>query len=157
VALHNRPQQFYDWGNMDLPYCDIKDADVLEPVDSLCGKCEDLSMVFGATLLKIRLLFDATDRQNTSSAGPDEMSYHRSSIVVSNDGETVAKLPQQVTWLYEAVKVRNKHFWSGFLSPEGNLAARPPYYSPGAPEEMQYALQYCYKAWAEIPGAIDLI
>lgn len=46
----------YDWGDMSLPFLNVRDADVFEDVNYLCGRWGNLSHVVAATLLKIRLL-----------------------------------------------------------------------------------------------------
>eukprot|EP01036_Dinobryon_divergens_P042654 gene42654-56701_t len=58
------PDSHYDWGNTDLPYLHIADADMLEPVFSqfLTAKWgPDISFYSAMTLLKIRLLFTVQD------------------------------------------------------------------------------------------------
>ena len=46
----------YEWGEAEEPYLDIKDADVLEPVEYICEEDFQLSHNVAATFLKIRLL-----------------------------------------------------------------------------------------------------
>ena len=59
----------YDWGDMDLPYLDVKNAYVLEPVDLYTRKYGDLSHTVAITLLKIRLLQDLKALQNSTAVG----------------------------------------------------------------------------------------
>lgn len=57
----------YDWGNMDNPYLDVKNADVFEPpLESFVSKYGSLSYSVAITLLKIRLLMDLRALQNSS-------------------------------------------------------------------------------------------
>ena len=60
------PDGHYDWGNMDLPYLNIKDADVFESPDYLCGKFPDLSHLVCVTLLKIKLILDLKALRNSA-------------------------------------------------------------------------------------------
>lgn len=59
----------YDWGNIDLPFLDVENADVLEPVDYLCHRFPSIN-VAAVALLKIKLLMVArvVQSHNTSSS-----------------------------------------------------------------------------------------
>lgn len=48
----------YDWGDMDLGFLDVKDANVFESVEPFVNKYSDLCFVVNITLLKIKLLID---------------------------------------------------------------------------------------------------
>ena len=48
----------YDWGDVALPYLDIRDADVFEPVDMFCSGSASLCHLAMLTLLKLRLRLD---------------------------------------------------------------------------------------------------
>ena len=165
----------YDWGNMDLPYLDVKDADVFEPVPkNILSKYADLSHVVGITLLKIRLFLNVRALRNSSmlaeKASQEILDAIRMQLVsgtivadhidigdVSNQTAVVRKLQVQIKKLYRAVNTQNQHFWPALLSPGRHLTARPQAYSSGTLEQMQVVLQYSYNAWAETPGAMDMI
>jgi hypothetical protein len=164
----------YDWGDMSLPFLDVKNADVFESVEYLCGKYNSLSQTVAVTLLKIKLLLDLTALQNSAIVGEkvpreilDGIQAHISrSPIIGGDKDimesrdhtaTIDKLTAQVDALYKAVKKTNKHFWPSLLDPKWYLTARPEAYSCGSIEEMQLVLQYSYDSWHETPGAIEVI
>jgi hypothetical protein len=164
----------YDWGDMSLPFLDVKDADVFEPVDVILGRYFALSQNVSVALLKIRLLLDVRAASQPSTAMGEQL---RQETLDSNPGQLVSaifaknkdimatkaqaalieKLESQVKELYTAIKSTNKHFWPALLQPGAHLTARPEAYSEGSLEEMQIFLQYNYDSWVETPGAIDVV
>ncbi|CAG8386228.1 unnamed protein product [Penicillium salamii] len=167
----------YDWGNIDLPYLDVKNADVFEPVKAFCGNFPDLSHLTCLCLLKIKLLFEVMRlQQSTASLGlvfPREildliqLSVPRSSVVrASHDimfGDSdvreaiIDKLKVQINIIFSAVEKANEHFWPALIDPYIDLTENPQFYSAGSVEEMLLVLQYNRDAWLETPGAIDFI
>lgn len=113
----------YDWGNMNLPFLDIKGADVFEPVDVFTRKYLALSQTVSVTLLKIRLLMDVRNLQNSTAMGEklaqevldsirgqlvSTIVAKYKDIVESKDQSTlVGKLESQVKKLYTAVRRQN--------------------------------------------------
>ena len=167
-------QSDYDWGNTDLPYLDIKNADSLEPVKHICGKFPDLSHVVAITLLKVKLLLDLRMLRDSDVLGskvPREIldriqsQIPRSPIIAGdknilecrNYTTVIDELTAQVHTLYKLVKKTNTHFWPSLMSPGEHLTARPGAYSAGTIQEMRIFLQYWYDSWAETAGALDLI
>jgi hypothetical protein len=167
-------QSDYNWGDMELPFLDVKNADAFESVEPFCGQYIDVSHIVGLTLLKIKLLLDLTALRNSAILGEkvpseilDGIQVHvpRSPIISGNkailirEDHTAAidKLTAQVDTLYETVKDSNKHFWRGLMEPERYLASRPDAYSHGSIEQMQLVLQYSYDSWIETKGAIEVI
>ncbi|KAE8351304.1 hypothetical protein BDV28DRAFT_137353 [Aspergillus coremiiformis] len=165
----------YDWGNMDLPYLDIKNADAFESASQFCREYLELSHVVAITLLKIKMLFDLVRlEESTRVLGtklPREIfdliqsSLPQSPVVASNREimsgtgrrEMIEELEDQIDDLYEAVDDGNRYFWPGLQTPSMHLAAEPQAYSRGSKEEMQLVLQMNYDAWMETPGAIEFI
>lgn len=166
----------YDWGDTSLPYLDIKDADIFEPVDLFCSKYLDLGHTVSVTLLKLRLLLAIKEcLQNTavlreSGSLPTELFDHiQDSLLRSVLGEKwddtysaqcsqlADTLSLQVDRLCEAVERANRHFWPALLKPGRNLEARPESYSQGSVEEMQLVLKYSIDSWRENPRALELI
>lgn len=149
------------------------DADVFEPVDLYIARFTEISHTIAVILIKIRLLTDLRSLQNSTIVGerlPQELldntrGHLVSTIVAKNkaimdrqDQSThIKKLEDQVDQLYKAVKRENEHFWPALLNPGRNLTTRPDYYGRGDINEMKIKLQHCYDAWAETPGAIDVI
>ncbi|CAF9936201.1 MAG: hypothetical protein ALECFALPRED_006731 [Alectoria fallacina] len=165
----------YDWGNMDNPYLDVKNADVFEPpLEDFLSQYSSLSHSAAITLLKIRLLMDVRALQNSSMIGskvPQEIldsvrgqlvsgsviSDNQSIMNAKDQAPLIEKLEVQVQNLYTAVKNSNKHFWPALLNPGKHLTARSEAYSRGSSAQMQVVLQYSFDAWMETPGAVDVI
>ncbi|KAE9371410.1 hypothetical protein N431DRAFT_545669 [Stipitochalara longipes BDJ] len=163
----------YDWGDMDLPFLDVKDADAFESIELYTREYADLGFSVAVALIKFRLLLDIKALQNSTVLGekvPQELLDNIrgqlvSSIVAGNkdimrsEDQTalIKQLESQVEELYKAVDKSNKYFWPALLQPGKHLTARPQAYSTGTAEHMQLALQFSYAAWVETPGAIDMI
>jgi hypothetical protein len=165
----------YDWGDTDLPYLDLKKADVFESVEYLCGDWVDLAHLVAITLLKIRLLLDLMAlRDATTAVGskvPAEILHNiqgfvaRSSVISDNerliqnktDPAVVCSLEAQVEALYRRIQKANEYFWPTLLEPGSHLTAQPESYSRGSVEEMQLVLMHSYDSWIETAGAIDFI
>jgi hypothetical protein len=71
--------------------------------------------------------------------------------------EDIARVKADVKTLYDTVKVSNIHFWPAVLHPGDNLTAEAEGWYYGNKEEMQFALQFTYRAWVETLGAIEAI
>ena len=163
----------YDWGNMDLPFLDVQNADLFEPVDPFTRRFMDLSHVVAVTLIKIRLLLDVRTLQNSAIVShrvPQEVldnirtqlvssvvAEHKDILESNDQSAVIKKLESQVTKLYRAIQRESPYFWSALLQPGAHLNARPAAYSPGSIEHMQLVLQYNYDSWLETPGAVELI
>ncbi|KAL9065196.1 MAG: hypothetical protein Q9161_008395 [Pseudevernia consocians] len=165
----------YDWGNLDNPYLDVKNADVFEsPREQFLREYGCLSHRTAITLLKIRLLMDVRALQNSSMIGnkvPQEildsvraqmvsgsLIAEKKNIMNAKDqAQLIDDLDVQVQDLYMGVKDLNKHFWPALLNPGKHLKARPGSFSLGSLAEMQLVLQYSFDAWTETPGAVDVI
>ena len=165
----------YDWGDTDLGFLDVKDANVFESVpENMVGKYFDLSHSVALTLLKIKVIMDVRTLRDSSVIGekvPQEIidgirtqlvtgtviARHIKVTDIDSQKSVIQKLEGQIKDLYTAIDARNKHFWPALLNPGANLAARPSAYSHGTGSEMQLVLKYNYDAWSETPGAIDVI
>lgn len=163
----------YDWGDMSLPFLDVKNADVFEEPSVFLRKYGDSSHVIAVTLIKFRLLLDLRALQNTNVMRgklPQELIDKVREQLVSNpvrnnkeilhSGDLtseIKKIEAQVDQMYGYVKRENKHFWPAMLNPEPHLGQKPPYHSRGDEGEMQLYLNYSYAGWEETPGAIDVI
>ncbi|KAI4144418.1 MAG: hypothetical protein L6R39_004191 [Caloplaca ligustica] len=164
----------YDWGDMDLPYLDVVNADVFESPKYLCGQYNNLANLVCVALLKIKLLLDLVALLNSCSLGeklPRELLDRVRHFIPSTEPvrkisrnmpiadhtDLIVKLSSQVDQLYVAVAKLNRYFWPALLNPGAHLKARPETYSPGNKEEMQLKLQYCFDSWNETPGSIDFI
>jgi hypothetical protein len=164
----------YNWGNMDLPYLDCKDADAFEPVDEFARRFAPVSHLAAITLLKIRLLLDLRALQRAREEhGPQipqevlqSIEQHLVSSVVTGNKQIlerqdhapqIAELERQIRQCYDTLSKENEYFWPALVKPGADWKTRPSVYMRGTEEEMQLFLSYSYPAWAQTPGAIDVI
>ncbi|KAL8901919.1 MAG: hypothetical protein Q9207_004960 [Kuettlingeria erythrocarpa] len=164
----------YDWGDMELPYLDVVNADVFESPSYLCGIYHNVAFLVNVALLKIRLLLDLVALLNAGCLRPklpqellDRVKYfipstepvrkNREVMSMVKYTDLIVKLSSQVDELFSAVDKQNKYFWPALLNPGAHLTARISAYSTGSREDMQLKLQYCYDSWIETPGSIDFI
>lgn len=156
----------YDWGNMDEPYLDIKDADLLESPLYMCRHYLNLSHVVSITLLKIKLLLAVRAGSKGRDILRSSQVFNRIENVAiqsttgdSQGGiaEVIKVLKLHVNMVYQAVDDSSVHFWNALISPGRHLEARPQLYGHGSVEEMQLVLQQSYDAWKETPEAIEVI
>ena len=166
----------YDWGDTSLPYLDLRDSDILEPVDRFCIRFVNFNHVIAATLLKIRLLLGVKQALKSSTTLrecrllPAELFNKIQDSLMDSilgrrwDGmdatqrsHLVDTLSSQIDKLYLAAEKANTYFWSALLSPGSHLEARPDSFSNGSIEEMQLTLQHSIHAWRETPGALEII
>lgn len=167
----------YDWGNTDLPFLDVKNADVFESLEeSWTGDYIALSHAVAVCLIKVRVLRDLQAIQNTRRALqgtlPAEMvDLIRKKQMVGNIlksrpeifsasmdeiADLIQKIQGQIKNLYRAITNYNHSFWMVMIdSAEEALATRPEGYSPRSPEEAVLIIGYSYAAWAETPGALE--
>lgn len=169
----------YDWGNMDLPFLDAKDADALEaPLEAWTnGQFLKLSYVASVMLIKVRILLDLRSIESTRPAlagsAPNEIDdvvrekllgsvvASRPEILKMNIGETrrlIDKVEGQIEALYESMDKSNPFFWRlMFDDPDAAASDRPSMFSPGSKEEANLAIGYCCTSWLATPGAIDVV
>jgi hypothetical protein len=125
-------QSDYDWGDMNLPFLDIMNADVFEPCDQFCQARHTLELRHAVSLilLKIKLLLELTALDNSTLAvgakEPREILntirpyiLHRPLIteklsIMSRDthASEINRLAAQVNALYVEISEMNRHFWS---------------------------------------------
>lgn len=169
---------------MSLPFLDIKDADIFEPVTLFVKKWSDTCHTVAITLIKIRLFLELKNIEDSEVVGKKSLTSGKQipreildnvqnqllgetitrnplskDLMTKKDvlEETVNDLRMQIIQLYEAVSNANPHFWPALVEPGRHLTARMEAYSRGSVQEMQLFLQYSYDSWAETPGAIDII
>lgn len=164
----------YDWGDMELPYLDVKGADVLGLQEELLHKYADLNHSIAVVLLKIRLhsvvwslwesylLADKVPRDILLAIQDHILSgsvlAHRKELVGRDTQAAILEtLRDQIKSLYNAVQKQNQYFWPALLKPGKHLTARPEYTSSGTIQEMELVLSYNYDAWMETPGALDMV
>lgn len=169
----------YDWEDTSLPFLDVESADVFEPVHEDLSNDYTLSHTVGMALLKIKVFLTMKALRNASILGgkegllPEILDAIRSQLVggtlitdrviiedYGKQTELIHRLQAQIKMLYRATTYANKHFWRTLLNPGEHLIARQVRqddHSPGSIGQMRYILIYCYDAWVETPGAIDVI
>lgn len=131
------------WRDMDQPYLDITNANVLELYEKLPEEMVD----------KIR-------KELVSS------NFVTNEVIMStgNENTLIKNLESQLEQLYAAVKVSNKYLWPGLLKPEAYIATPVNtnliYIDKSSYESEQRAIstiKMCHHVWAETPGAIEMI
>lgn len=172
----------YEWGNVDLPFLDIKDADVFEePLQRAWTVTTFLDMSHAVVLLliKVRILLDLQAIQNTSIALtgviPPEITgiicgkLVRRDVVFRHRGllsrpEKIAplikRIKTQVRVIYSAVGKYNPHFWNLMVNdPDAAVLRRPVFdgYAQRSEEEALFILGYTFAAWYETPGAVKML
>lgn len=164
----------YDWGNMDLPFLNVKGADVLEDVEYLDRKYGSVQHVSAVLLLKLKLLIDIVNiklarkviarRLPPELWGQIELHVIRSPISHQWAGKAYQgvtsvqqKLELHVKLLARSIRNMNQHFVYILLDADEHLSTRPAHYSPGSFEEMQLLLQYSYAAWWQHEGVVELL
>ena len=165
----------YNWGDTDLPYLDVKGANVLEPLhENTVHKYASLSHTVANTLLKIKLALtvlalrksnlvsekvpqDILDAIQEQIVNGTPFAGHKDVMDKTQQASILQKLQAQTRRLYAAVGEQNKYFWPTLLNPGRHLTTRPGAYTSGSVEEMEIMLQYNYNAWIETPGAIDVV
>lgn len=139
-------------------FLNLKNENVFEPVDYLCGKFINVSHVVAVTLLKIKLKLDlkGLGARGDSYTPMSSILTKGNNIAEAGDhSSTIKELEGQISQLYRSVKEANKHFWPALLNPGPHLTARPGMFMMGSVEEMQMVLPRSYYAWLETPGALD--
>jgi hypothetical protein len=156
----------YDWGDMDLPFLDVKNADVYEDPSYITGKYGDPYDIAALMLLNVKLLQDNINIRlarkvfvATTKQLPQELRDSIEIIVVrsplstrlhkQNSIKLVArelKLVRHINILGARLKEANESVIFGLLRPDKWLGRPPEVYSPGSPQEMQLVLDYGYQA-----------
>ncbi|PHH88599.1 hypothetical protein CDD83_7326 [Cordyceps sp. RAO-2017] len=170
----------YDWGDMELPFLDVKDADLLEePHENFLNEkwMSSLSHTVALMLLKVRVLLDLQAVQNASvalcGAVPQEVVdlvrnqlvgsviRARRDLLLAEPEETtrlVESLKCQIQQLHRVVKGYNPHFWNLLVEdPDVGVLNRPNQYSTRSSEEAILVIGYSSAAWYETPGAVDVL
>ena len=167
----------FDWGDMSLPYLDIKDADVLEPPVYWTTRWVKLAHASIVVLIKLRILLDLQSMQSATRAftgilPPEIIQGIRRHLV----GDVVSARPEmmmgdlqavarhmrtvrgQVLQLHRSIHKANPYFWNAMKGdPVAEGKTRPPHYSPGSEAEAYLTIGYTDVAWRSSPRALDTI
>jgi hypothetical protein len=167
----------YDWGNLDLPFLDVKNADVYEDPSYVAGKYGDPHHITALILLKLKLIQDNINvrlvRKVIAAAPkflPRELQIRIETAVVrsplsnqiyeQSSVDLLAielKIARHVKILGAKLTDANRSVISGLLRPDEWLDDLPEYSSAGSVEEMQLVLDYGYQAWWQTQGALELL
>lgn len=163
----------YDWGDMDLPYLDVRDADAFETITRFTTRFFDICHVIPLMLIKMNLLRDIKSLENSyflyerlpveladcirKKAVGKIVAKRKDMLMSKNQNQLIEILEKQLQQLFAFVNKSNKYVWPGILDPEDYLAATPTAYSMGSEEHAILAIQYYYVAFEETPGAINMI
>ena len=170
----------YDWGDMDLPFLNLKGEDVIESLDAVNISRKygfSLRHLVALTLVRLRMYLDLkaiADLRSSAAPLPIEIEDRIRSKMVSNAAANSTLLsnivhgsedlhPQlheaesQLKTLWEKVEEANKHFWPAFKRASRVMAQQPMSYSQGSMEEVQIVFHGNYHSWEETPGAIDWV
>ncbi|KAH9895504.1 hypothetical protein F4778DRAFT_275131 [Xylariomycetidae sp. FL2044] len=172
-------ESHYNSSDMDIPFLDIKDADVVEDPQFLLGNYNYgmLSHRVAGLLIKFKMLVDirsikiarkvvtATRRLPVELWEGVERHVIHSPLSVQFVGRphpelinTETTLRLQCMKIGAAIVKANQHFMYEMLDlDEETLRYRPSSYSRGSFEEMSLVMQDYYPAWCEAVGAMDLL
>jgi len=168
----------YDWSNIDLPFLDVKDADVLEaPVKRWTSKYLSLSHAMCVSLIKIHVLLDLVAMQNVTRAlrgnslPPEIIDIIRSHVIsrtvsarfLRADTNEVSRhiktIKAQLKQIFRGIRTYNPSFWPAMLEDGyAAMAARPNEpYAHQTREEACLVLSFNFVSWDETPGAVNII
>lgn len=168
AVIDKDPQ--YDFRDLSLPYLDIKNADVFEPID-FCFGYKDVVQLVALILLKIKLLLDLTVLDGPASTVgamvPQEILDQIQSLVPrspiiaarqgSDNGESrkrqIQILKKHIDQLYLEINKVNKYILMAFRGPEHFVGKLPLEYAPGSMDEMRFTMQWSFCSWRETHGA----
>ena len=167
----------YNWGDMNLPFLNLENEDVMESIDLFMDKWSPVSRGIPITLIKLRMLLDLRDvRASSALHGIGRLNFDtiqhikgsldfRSSIwsarpgLLSGEGldGRIKSLEEQTNDLFGAVRRENKWAWEAILRPSRYAHMSPGAYSRGSIEETVILLLNNGKSWAETDGALGWI
>ncbi|EQL00004.1 hypothetical protein G6O67_001094 [Ophiocordyceps sinensis] len=171
----------HDIGDMDLPFLNIKGADMLEAPPKIWldahSHMSDISHLAAQLLIKVRVLLDLWTIQNADlalrGAKPQEIIdlirghlvgpavRARPELLLARPDETARStgaIKAQIQQLYRAVESRNPHFWKLLIEdPDASVLWRPNGYNLSSRDNALVMVGYCYAAWYETPGAMDVL
>ncbi|KAI1120891.1 hypothetical protein F5Y10DRAFT_113679 [Nemania abortiva] len=164
----------YNWGDVSLPYLDIRGADAFEAADAFASRLS-LSQLVILVLLKLRLHLDieAYDPQYRGFDYPyrpppswpppptefmrpiGEIVQKKVGTITSSDVPEISEsLRDQYQALFEMVHKKNPYFWEALVDASEDIPSLPPTYSHGSVEEAILGIYQCKKAWDESYDAI---
>ncbi|KAJ3577267.1 hypothetical protein NPX13_g3301 [Xylaria arbuscula] len=163
----------YDWGDMSLPYLDIRNADAFEEVEIFVYASHlSLSQFVILALLKVRLHGDIesynpeySDSWFSWPPPPTEImrpigelaKRKVRTISVSDVSDISESLKSQYQALFRMIHNKNPHVWEALVDASEDTLSLPSAYSVGSVEEAILSVYQCKKAWEESYDAIIMI
>ncbi|KAG1698442.1 hypothetical protein DVH05_014984 [Phytophthora capsici] len=132
----------YDWGNMDLPFLDVRNADMTEEIPGSMRNGRDVFFMSNLAYIKLMLAKTVKDAINAHNQGRTSLpSIESLRAVVAPNGTMRSvtelkrlhkKLTSQMHAASSLAHFQNQHFWNGVLDPTPIVQApKPPHYAPG--------------------------
>ncbi|KAI1196795.1 hypothetical protein F5X97DRAFT_203174 [Nemania serpens] len=164
----------YNWGDVSLPYLDIRGANAFEPVYASASRLS-LSQLVILALLKLRLYTDIDSHDpkysNFGRGWPSwpppptefrrrigEIVQKKVRTIMDSDVSTISKsLKDQYKALFRMVRRKNPYFWEALVDASEDSPSLPSAYSPGSVEEAILGVYQCKKAWDESCNATAMI
>lgn len=165
----------FDWGDVEKPMLDVKDADAFAPVElDSSGLGMDLSFKLALLLIKARLFVDVSLLEGFlqklgKDAPADKMEIveeeamtnilsNRRDIVDAADYTPImATLRRQMVDIYTNIMAHNKYIVPGLENPTRYSAAQPRAYTRGDEGEAILAYRNSWYSWAECPTVLQQI
>ncbi|TMW67641.1 hypothetical protein Poli38472_011261 [Pythium oligandrum] len=147
------PDGTYEWGDTDLPYLDIKDADISEPVE-IFARNSMLAHLGALTFIKCYITMALTNVINAQEKGEpiDSLPFHEMVTASSDPKALQKKFAEQSIATFVMTHTRNQYYWKAMIDPVSFMALDlPPYYSPGDKSEARYYFRSIFPAWLENP------
>lgn len=175
-----------NWNDPNMPYLDIRDADIFEPPVEEWRRSEGrefhLSHPVIVMVLKLRVLLDLVAVQNArrflrgllpaeliglvqdNLVDPGSIVAHRPEILrgtTANISSHIMTLRRQIKQLYDDIAQENHDFWplmfAAFRDPAAAVMNRPIGYTREPEEEARYAVGYTIAGWLVEPLTMGLM
>lgn len=164
----------YDWGNMELPYLNVKGADPFKPINLDSGIKYDLSMKVALLLLKSRLFVDVSMLEGFlqklgDKAPSDRMEIvkeecmsdimlNRRDIVDATDYTPImADLRREMVAIYHNIRQHNKYIIPALEDPSRYSQSPLQPYTIGSENEAIMTYRHSWYSFAECPSVTQRI
>lgn len=163
----------YDWGDMALPFLDVKGADPFEAIDiETSGLKMDLCFKVALLLLKSRLFVDVSllegflqqlgdkapqDRMEVAreECMSDIMLSRRDIVDAASHVPIMVKLRWQIVQIYNNIQKHNKYIIPALEDPTRYAYAQLRAYSIGDEGEAIWAYRHSWYSWAECASVLQ--